>query len=92
MLRAPFSLELSQAINDWQRGGDRWQRSRRGLALKGLAGALGPQFRRCDLVCFRQIALDKSSLWKLGDSLHLKEEIAAWTLNVEVAPQAALLL
>jgi hypothetical protein len=80
-----FSLELLQAINDWQLGGNRRRKKTDGLRLKRLASALDPQFRRCDLVCYRRVALDKASVWILGDTLHLKEEISSWTSNLDVA-------
>jgi hypothetical protein len=80
-----FSLSVLQAINDWQRGGSAKQKKQRGQALKEAAVELEPQFRRTSLVCFRQIALDKGHLWKLGDRLHLAETVSAWTQSTEVA-------
>ena len=82
-----YSLELLQAINDWQRGGNRRQKRSCGIRLKGLASALNAQFRHCDAVCFRQVELDKSFVWKLGDTLHLTEEISSWTLNFDFAKE-----
>jgi hypothetical protein len=82
-----FSLELLQAISDWQRGGDLKQKARRGKRLKALSEALDPEFRETSLCCFRQISLDKGFLWKLGDKLHLKEDISSWTLVTDVAKE-----
>jgi hypothetical protein len=58
----PLSLELLQAISDWQRGGSPRQKQRRGQRLKAAAAALDPKFRSCGLCVFRQIALAKGSL------------------------------
>ena len=49
-----FSLELLQAINDWQSGGDHKQKIRRGDALKALARDLPAEFRTLPSVCYRQ--------------------------------------
>lgn len=80
-----FTLPLLQAINDWQRGGDVRQKTRRGKHLKVLASDLDARFRRADLCCFRQLVLDPQHVWKLGDKLHLAETISAWTFDTEVA-------
>jgi hypothetical protein len=53
--------------------------------LKQLAAQLDQKFRRVDLVCFRQLALDKTHVWKLGDQLALAEKVSAWTLTTEIA-------
>lgn len=82
-----FSIELLQAINDWQRGGDENQKLRRGNRIKELAKSIDNKFKRVDLCCFRQIALDKSSLWKFGDQLQLRETISAWTFDTGVAKE-----
>lgn len=82
-----FDINLLQAINDWQRGGNAQQKKSRGLRLKEAAKQLDPEFKRVSLCCFRQIALDKSSLWKFGDTLHLTETISAWTTSLELAKQ-----
>jgi hypothetical protein len=79
-----FSLELLQAINDWQRGGDRSQKERRGRTLKSLTSTLPPEFRQSRF-SYRQISLYKGSLWKLADELHLPETISSWTESLEVA-------
>jgi hypothetical protein len=82
-----FNLELLQAISDWQRGGDLKQKARRGERLKILSEALDPEFRETSLCCFRQISLDKSFLWKLGNELHIKEGISSWTMVTDVAKE-----
>lgn len=54
-----FTLDLLQAINDWQRGGSAQQKKRRGERLKELSIKLSPKFRQTKLCCFRQLGLDK---------------------------------
>src|SRR5207248_10717439 len=80
-----FDLEFLQALNDWQLGGSPVQKRRRGLRLKETAMPLDPIFKTVSLCCFRQVALDESSVWKLGDTLHLSETISSWTVSPEVA-------
>lgn len=80
-----FDLEFLQALNDWQLGGSAAQKRRRGLRLKEVATRLDPYFKSVSLCCFRQVALDKSSVWKLGDTLHLPEALSSWSVSREVA-------
>jgi len=81
----PFDLPVLQAINDWQRGGDAKQSRKRGLALKRACGHLPEEFRQCSLVCHRQVALTKSSVWKITAEEQLEEKISAWTVDIDVA-------
>lgn len=55
------------------------------MQLKSVASKVDLGFRTCDRTCYRQVSLDKSSLWKLGDSLHLSEDVSAWTESLAVA-------
>ena len=80
-----FDLEFLQALNDWQLGGNAQQKRKRGLRLKKAALRLDPFFRSVSLCCFRQVALGKGSVWKLGETLHLPETISSWTVSPEVA-------
>jgi hypothetical protein len=80
-----LGLPLLQAINDWQIGGSAKQKARRGDELERQAQTLGIEFRSCGLMCFRQIASEKGSLWALADTLQLPETISAWTISPEVA-------
>jgi hypothetical protein len=80
-----FTLELLQAINDWQRGGDHKQKLRRGDKLKQLAAALPEQFRTCSEICYRQEAHDKDRIWQLLADESLPETIAAWTTDISIA-------
>ena len=80
-----FTLELLQAINDWQRGGDHKQKLRRGKKLKQLAAALPEQFRTCSKICYRQEAHEKDRIWQLLADESLPETIAAWTTDLSIA-------
>lgn len=79
-----FSIELLQAVSDWQRGGDAKQKQRRGVALKAATHSLPELFKSAGR-CFRQIALNKSAVWRVGTELQLAETISAWTDSIEVA-------
>lgn len=80
-----FTIELLQAINDWQRGGDAKQKKRRGEDLKKHAASLPKRFRQTTSTCYRQIALDKSSVWQVGTEYKLREGLSAWTTSETVA-------
>ena len=80
-----FSLELLQAINDWQSGGDHKQKVRRGAALKAVARDLPAEFRTPPSVCYRQEAHEKDRVWKLLAENKLPETIASWTSSFDVA-------
>lgn len=82
-----FTLEIIQAINDWQRGGDHKQKLRRGARLKDECSKLPQQYRTCDLPCYRQEAHEKDRVWQLLADEMLPETIAAWTTSVEVAKE-----
>lgn len=82
-----FSVELLQAINDWQRGGDAPTKRRRGERLKSLAASLPPRFREVAAPCYRRLALAKGPVFDLGERLALPEAISAWTLDLNVAKE-----
>lgn len=81
----PFSRDLVQAINDWQRGGDHKTKVRRGERLKEAMTVLPVEFRECDVPCFRQEAHDKSRTFGVLIANKLPETIAAWTTDVGIA-------
>ncbi|MEQ8694466.1 MAG: hypothetical protein RIC85_03960 [Gammaproteobacteria bacterium] len=76
-----FALALLQAINDWQKSSS----PKRGTTLKRLATSLPAKFQTCHLCCFRQIALDKGSVWDLLAENQLPEKISAWTTDLAIA-------
>jgi hypothetical protein len=81
-----FSRDLIQAISDFQRDAKTpKQKAERGKCLTELAETLPPKFRGCELICYRQIALNKKYLWKLADELILPENISSWTIDLGVA-------
>lgn len=82
-----FSLEILQAVSDWQRGGDKKQNFRRGMILKAACRTLSDDSRICNLCCFRQIALPKGGVWHLIGEDRLPEKISSWTINIEVAKE-----
>lgn len=83
--RTSFTTEFIQAVSDWQRGGDARQKLRRGVRLKELSAEIDERFRRCGLVTYRQIALEKGSIWSLIAERKLPETVSAWTLSPGVA-------
>lgn len=82
-----FSVELLQAINDWQRGGDAPTKRRRGDRLKALAASLPHTLREVAAPCYRRLALAKGPVFDLGERLALPEAISAWTLDLTVAKE-----
>jgi hypothetical protein len=82
-----FALDVVQAINDWQRGGDHKRKVRRGAALKAVCGSLPQAFRTCNVACYRQEAHEKDRVWQVLADNALPETIAAWTTDLGVAKQ-----
>ena len=80
-----FTLEVMQAINDWQRGGDHNQKVRRGERLKEVSLLLEKKYRVCNQLCYRQEAHDEPRLWSLLADNCLPETIAAWTIDEQLA-------
>jgi hypothetical protein len=84
-MTAPFTHQLIQAINDWQRGGSHRQKVLRGTRLKACATTLLLRYRECRVACFRQEAHEKGRTWQLLANNCLPETIAAWTTDLQVA-------
>lgn len=82
-----FTREFIQAVSDWQRGGDPRQKKRRGARLKELSSQIDDRFRQSGLVAYRQVALEKGSIWQLIAERDLPETISAWTLSPKVAKE-----
>jgi len=80
-----FGLDLIQAVNDWQRGGDDSQKRKRAKALKKAAADLPKEFRSTSSRCYRQIALKDDGLRHLGNKYELPEAVSAWTKSETVA-------
>jgi len=79
-----FSVELIQAISDWQRGGNTTQKAQRGKLLKKLCGSLPDEFKTVPKTCYRRIALDKKAVWAIGTKYYLGETISSWTTSIDV--------
>lgn len=80
-----FTLELLQAINDWQRGGNAKEKNERGKKLREVATGLPEKFRQTNVTCYRRLKLHKSSVWNLGTDEELAETVSAWTESEVVA-------
>lgn len=80
-----FTLEVLQAINDWQRGGDHKQKVRRGAKLQDIALTLPERFRIFSGHCYRQEAHEKDRVWQLLAENVLPETIASWTSDLSTA-------
>jgi hypothetical protein len=80
-----FTLELLQAINDWQRGGNAKEKNERGKKLREVAAGLPEKFRQTDVACYRWLKLHKSAVWTLRTDEELAETISAWTESEDVA-------
>lgn len=82
-----YSVELIQAISDWQRGGSSAQKQKRGAVLKKLAATLPERFRETTDRCYRQIALSEGHLRHVGTKYELLESISGWTKSELVAQE-----
>ncbi len=82
---ATFTLEIVQAVSDWQRGGDHNAKVKRGVALKRACARLPSSFRTWGGPCYRREAHEKDRVWQLLADNHLPETIAAWTTDLDIA-------
>jgi len=86
MSDTPFTKELVQVVSDWQRKArDRKRRHKKAMALQEECLKLPLDFRQTSLACYRQMALDKSGVWKLLGEQALDEQISSWTQDMAVA-------
>jgi len=78
-----YSLELLQAISDWQSGSSITKAKK----LKNLCANLPKKFREfpSNLNLYRQISLDERGLVKFLREKKLPEKISSWTINYKVA-------
>lgn len=82
---ATFTLEIVQAVSDWQRGGDHNTKVKRGAALKKACAGLPSSFCTWDGPCYRQEAHKKDRVWQLLADNRLPETTAAWTTDLGIA-------
>lgn len=80
-----FTVELLQAVNDWQLGGNETAKKVRGQRLVALARGLPTEYKHCPSACFRRLSLTKQSVWKVGTKYELAETISSWTTSLDVA-------
>lgn len=85
MANDAYDLEVLQAINDWQRGGNHQQKVRRGRRLKEIAARLPARFQTFESACYRQEAHEPDRLFQLIADNAIEETIASWTVDIEVA-------
>lgn len=76
----PFTLELLQAINDWQR----YSTSARGEKLYKLCANLPPNFKTVTSPCFRKINLEKGGIFSLFSRNKLDEKISSWSTSESI--------
>lgn len=77
----PFTLELLQAINDWQRNSN----SERGKKLHKLSKNLDSKFKTVNLPCYRKINLEKGGVFSLIGRNRLNEKISSWSTSPIIA-------
>src|SRR4051794_20488505 len=85
--KTDFTIEILQALNDWQRGGDHKQKIRRGARLKKSIASLPVRFRTCQVVCYRQEAHSQGRTAQLLLDRQLPETITGWTTDLTIAKQ-----
>ncbi len=81
----PFTLDVLQAINDWQIGGNHNAKVKRGNKLKEVSKSLPDIFKRCNIPCYRKEVHDNGRLTQLLGDNSLPETIAAWTTDLSIA-------
>ena len=77
----PFTLDLLQAINDWQINST----SKRGKKLEKLSSNLPVRFKMLTSPCYRKINLEKGGVFSLLGRTRLDEKISSWSTSVSVA-------
>lgn len=78
-------FRLMPADSDWQRGGGAQQNRQRGLAFKDVCASLTKSYRTSPFACFKQVGLQKGSVWDLLGEDYLSEKVSSWAFEIEVA-------
>ncbi|QMV50608.1 hypothetical protein [Ewingella americana] len=76
----PFTLEILQAINDWQLS----TTTARGKKLEKLCVQLPAEYRTVDFPCYRKINLKKDGVFSVFARHSLPERISSWSSSVDV--------
>lgn len=75
----PFTLEILQAINDWQRSTTK----NRGKKLETLCVNLPAQYKTVDFACYRKINLQKDGVFSMFAHYRLPERSSSWSSSVD---------
>ena len=81
----PFTLDLVQAVSDWQRSPTEKTKPIRGQRLKEQMSTLPAYFQECDRLCYRQECHQKDRTFQVVIQGSLPETIASWTTCLDVA-------
>lgn len=76
----PFTLEILQAINDWQSG----TTTARGKKLEELCVNLPDKYRTVESPCYRKINLKKDGVFSIFAHFCLPERISSWSSSVDI--------
>lgn len=80
-----ITLELLQAINDWQAKGYGANKIKLVEKLKEESKCLSDDFKILQRPCYRRLDLEKDATWKMGDELEISETYSSWTFDINVA-------
>ncbi|EHR0875150.1 hypothetical protein Q2Y20_004471 [Vibrio parahaemolyticus] len=75
-----YSIDLFNAISDWQKSSS----DKRAEKLIEACKNLDPYFKQANC-CYRQIAIEKDELYRVGDELFFYEKTSSWTESNKVA-------
>jgi len=80
-----FSLELLQAINDWQSTGIGTNKTQIAERIIEFSQDLPENFKLLNSKCYRQVALTGMNSLLLGANMQLPETYSSWTFDKSVA-------
>ncbi len=80
-----YSKEFIKAISRWQMGSKNKSKKAKTLKKEIKACKLESPFNVYKGDCFRKIDLTDNSVYELGTSLKLKEQLSSWTNSIDIA-------
>lgn len=80
-----YTIELLQAINDWQSTGMGSNKTQIAERLIKYSKKIPSKFKRIRSKCYRQLALSGENSVKLGLNMELPETYSSWTFDKSVA-------
>jgi hypothetical protein len=80
-----YTLELLQAINDWQNSGSGKNKTQIAQRIIKHSKGLPEKFKKVNSNCYRQIALSGANSLHLGKNMELPETYSSWTLDPVIA-------